>query len=88
MQLRGLRPGTTVHGLRSSFRTWVAEQTNFPHDIAEAALAHKVPDAVVRAYRRTDFFERRRKLMDLWAGYCSRSPATATVTPLRRPADA
>jgi integrase len=87
-QLQALRAGSTVHGLRATFKTWASEQTNFPHEVSEAALAHKVPDAVVRAYRRTDFFDRRRKLMDQWAGYCSRSPASATVTPLRRPADA
>jgi integrase len=87
--LYALRPGTTTHGFRSSFRTWASEQTHFPHEVCEAALAHKVPDAVVRAYRRTDFFERRRKLMQAWASYCARpcSPG-ATVTPLRRIAGA
>jgi integrase len=84
MQLRGLRPGVTTHGFRSSFRTFASEQTNFPHEVCEAALAHKVADAVVRAYRRTDFFERRRKLMETWAAYCSRPVAAgANVTPIR-----
>jgi integrase len=85
MQLRGLRPNTTTHGFRSTFRTWAAEQTNFPHEVCEAALAHKVPDTVVRAYRRTSFYERRRALMEAWASYCSRPTLpNATVTPLRR----
>jgi len=83
-QLRRLRPGMTTHGLRSSLRTWVAEQSNFPDAVAEAALAHKVPDALLRAYRRTDFFERRRKLMEAWASYCATSPARGEIVPLRR----
>ncbi|MBP0614297.1 tyrosine-type recombinase/integrase [Jiella mangrovi] len=60
----------TVHGFRSSFRDWVAEETNFQREVAEAALAHSVGDAVERAYRRGDALEKRRKLMDAWAGYC------------------
>jgi hypothetical protein len=64
-----------VHGTaRASFRTWCAEQTSIAHEIAEAALAHKVPDAVVRAYRRTDFYERRAALMQQWATYCMQPP--------------
>ena len=75
----------TIHGFRSSFRTWAAEQTSFPHEIAELALAHTVGDAVVRAYKRTDLFDRRRKLMDAWAAFCSKpAPAGATITPLRK----
>jgi integrase len=83
-ELRELRPDATVHGFRSAARTWMSEQTNFPHEVCEATLAHKVPDAVVRAYRRTDFFDRRRKLMEAWDAYCSRpAPAGATVVPMR-----
>ena len=57
----------TVHGFRSSFKTWAAEATSFPNELSEAALAHVVGDAVERAYRRTDALERRRALMDDWA---------------------
>ncbi|MEM1381137.1 MAG: site-specific integrase [Pseudomonadota bacterium] len=64
--------GYTVHGMRSSFRDWAAECTDAPHEVAEAALAHKTSDAVVRAYRRTDFFEKRRDLMIAWAHYLGR----------------
>jgi len=59
----------TVHGFRSSFRDWVAEQTSFPPDWAEAALAHSVPNKVEAAYRRTKYFDQRRDLMAKWAGY-------------------
>ena len=59
----------TVHGFRSSFRDWVAEETNFPREIAEAALAHVVGDATERAYRRGDALERRRELMEAWAQF-------------------
>ena len=59
----------TVHGFRSSFRTWVAEQTNFQRELAEQALAHAVGDSVERAYQRGDALDKRRKLMQAWATY-------------------
>jgi integrase len=61
----------TPHGFRATFRTWVAEQTAFPHEVAEAALAHTQVDKVVAAYQRGDLFEKRRKLMAQWAAYCT-----------------
>lgn len=60
----------TVHGFRSSFRDWAGEATEFPQDIAEAALAHVVGNSVERAYRRGDALERRRALMLLWESFC------------------
>lgn len=74
----------TVHGFRSSFRDWCAEQTNYPREIAEAALAHVLKDKTEAAYQRGDLLEKRRKLMEAWAGYCSRQAATAgNVTQMR-----
>jgi integrase len=67
MLLRRLKVDDTVHGFRSSFRDWAGEETSFPREIAEAALAHTVGDAVERAYRRSDALEKRRKLMEAWA---------------------
>jgi integrase len=62
----------TVHGFRAAFRTWAAEQMpTIPEAVAEAALAHSVPGAVVRAYQRAKFMDLRRKLLDAWAAYCS-----------------
>jgi len=78
-----LKRQVTVHGFRATFRTWAAEQTAFAHEIAEAALAHRVGDAVVRAYKRTSFFDKRRKLMEAWAKYCSTVPAAGAVVPMR-----
>ena len=63
--------GVTVHGFRSSFTDWAAEQTEFPKEIADKALAHTVPNAVEAAYRRTDFFDKRRILMRAWADFLS-----------------
>lgn len=60
-----------VHGFRTSFRTWAQERTNYPREVAEAALAHLSGDAVERAYARSDLFEKRRKMMETWAGYLS-----------------
>lgn len=57
------------HGFRSSFRDWAAEKTDHPREVVEAALAHVVQNKVEAAYRRTDLFERRRRLMDDWAAY-------------------
>ena len=57
----------TAHGFRSAFRDWAEEQTAYPHAAMEAALAHKVPDKVEAAYRRTKLFEKRRELMADWA---------------------
>jgi integrase len=59
----------TVHGMRSAFRDWVAEQTSFPGEWAEAALAHALPNKVEAAYRRTKFVEQRRQMMAAWADY-------------------
>jgi integrase len=61
----------TLHGLRSSFRDWCGDATSHPRDVAEAALAHAVGDAVERAYRRGDALDKRRMLMDDWGTYCA-----------------
>ena len=57
------------HGFRSSFRTWCAEATDTPREIAETALAHISGSAVELAYRRTDYLEQRRVLMERWADH-------------------
>jgi integrase len=84
--LRGMRPGLTVHGFRSSFRDWAAEQTGYPSEVAEAALGHVVGDKVEAAYRRGDVLEKRRRLMAAWADYCGRPPASGDVVPIQRAA--
>jgi integrase len=60
----------TVHGFRSTFRDWATEVAHAPREIAEAALAHVVGDAVERSYARSDALERRRALMQEWAAHC------------------
>jgi len=60
----------TMHGFRSSFRDWVGNETEFQRELAEAALAHVVGDAVEQAYRRGDALEKRRNMMNAWARYC------------------
>ncbi|MEQ1768501.1 MAG: integrase arm-type DNA-binding domain-containing protein [Devosia sp.] len=72
MLMRRMKHGDlTVHGFRSTFRDWCGDQTTFPREVAEAALAHKVGNAVEQAYRRSSALEKRRKLMDAWSRYCS-----------------
>jgi integrase len=70
--LAALVPGATVHGFRSAFRDWAGEETSFPREIAEQALAHATGGAVERAYRRGDALEKRRALMQAWASFCER----------------
>ena len=67
--LRELGFATVTHGFRSSFRDWAAEQTNAPHAVMEAALAHTIRNKVEAAYARSDLFEKRRALMVAWASY-------------------
>lgn len=74
----------TVHGFRSTFRDWAAEQTNFPGEVCEMALGHAVGDDTEQAYRRTDLLEKRRLLMEAWAKYCATpSQAKGKVTAFR-----
>ena len=67
--LRKLDVAAVPHGFRSSFRDWAAEETDHPREVVEAALAHVVKNKVEAAYRRTDLFERRRRLMEDWSAY-------------------
>jgi len=75
--------GTTLHGFRSTFRDWAADQTNYPNHVVEQALAHAIPNAVEAAYRRGDLFEKRRRLMDAWAEFCGKPQGAAKVMALR-----
>jgi integrase len=77
------RGDCTVHGFRSAFRDWAAEQTNFPNHVVEQALAHAIANSVEKAYRRGDLFEKRRQLMESWSEYCSRPRTAGDVVPLR-----
>ena len=67
--LQKLEIRAVPHGFRSSFRDWAAEETDHPREVIEAALAHVVQNRVEAAYRRTDLFERRRRLMNDWETY-------------------
>lgn len=68
--LKFMKPlGLTVHGFRSSFRDWVAEETHFSNDVAEKALAHAVGNKVEEAYKRSDLREKRREMMQAWANF-------------------
>lgn len=74
----------TVHGFRSTFRDWAAEQTAYPNELVEMALAHVVSDKTEAAYRRGDMVEKRRRLMRDWADFCTRpGGVTDNVLPLR-----
>ena len=64
--------GVTVHGFRSSFRDWAGNETHFPRELAEAALAHVIGDKAEQAYRRGDALEKRREMMEAWAASANR----------------
>jgi len=84
MTLRRMKVDVTAHGFRSTFRTWVAERTAYPHEVAEAALTHTQGDKVVAAYQRGDLFEKRRRLMADWATFVGTAGTAGAVLPLRR----
>jgi integrase len=67
--MQAVRPDVTLHGLRSTFRSWCAEQADVRQDLAEAALGHAISNQVVAAYQRNDLFNLRTDLMARWAGY-------------------
>ncbi|WP_367184178.1 tyrosine-type recombinase/integrase [uncultured Azohydromonas sp.] len=79
---------TVPHGLRSTFRDWAAERTNYPREVAEMALAHSIGNKVEAAYRRGDLFEKRRRMMDDWAAFLARVEQAGQVVPLRAVATA
>jgi integrase len=70
------------HGLRSTFRDWAAERTNFPGEMAEVALAHKISNAVEASYRRGDMIEKRRRMMGEWGEFLTAAPKLAKVVRL------
>lgn len=70
----------TVHGFRSTFSDWCSEQTSFPSEVREMALAHIVSDKVEAAYRRGDLFEKRPQLAEAWSRYCASGPAEQRLT--------
>jgi integrase len=73
MALGTLEKGITCHGFRSSFRDWAGEETDYPHDICEAALSHTRRDKTHSAYQRGDLLAKRRKLMEAWGQFCEPS---------------
>ncbi|MFZ2080110.1 MAG: site-specific integrase [Xanthobacteraceae bacterium] len=87
MLLRRMNRGElTVHGFRATFKTWASERTSFQNEIVEASLAHTIGGKVEQAYMRGDMFEKRRRLMQAWATFCTTAPAQepqSNITPLR-----
>ncbi|MDM0049297.1 site-specific integrase [Variovorax sp. J22R115] len=87
--MRRMGQQAVPHGLRSTFRDWCGERTNFPRDLAEQALAHSLADKTEAAYRRGDALEKRRVMMETWAKFLTTPrPTSAAVTPIRKRANA
>ena len=70
----------TVHDFRSTFHDWASEQTSFPHEVCEMALAHTIGNKAEAAYRRGDLFDKRRKLMEAWQAFTESKPIANIVT--------
>jgi integrase len=81
--LRRMEAPAVPHGMRSTFRDWAAERTNFPSDMAEMALAHTIDSAVEAAYRRGDMLAKRLKMMQAWADFCDTIPKAGNVVPFK-----
>ena len=81
MLLRRMGRGElTAHGFRATFKTWASERTSFQNEIVEASLAHTIGGKVEQAYMRGDMFEKRRRLMQQWATFCTSAPAATRKT--------
>jgi integrase len=81
--LRGMNGnGLTVHGFRSTFRDWAGDRTNYAREVIEHALAHRIKDKAEASYRRSDALEKRRRLMEAWAKYCSSARPSGEVVAL------
>ena len=76
----------TVHGLRSTFRDWISERTNYPHEVAEQALAHTIPNATEKAYRRGTLLAKRARLMADWQRFLKNPHPAGTVLAMERSA--
>jgi integrase len=80
MMLRRMKiENATIHGFRSSFRDWAGNETGYPRELIETALAHVIGDKAEQAYRRSDALEKRRNLMEAWANYCEPKRTTNIV---------
>ena len=77
------RGDLTTHGFRATFKTWATERTNYQREVIEAALAHVIGDKTEAAYQRGDLLDKRRRLMDAWAAYCSGRALSGDVVALR-----
>jgi len=83
--IKELHSGITAHGFRSTFREWAGDQTNYPRETIEHALAHQLKDRAEAAYYRKSQFPKRVKLMASWAKFCDTTPTDAdNVTPIRK----
>jgi integrase len=83
LHMRRMKVDAVPHGFRSTFVDWAAERTNYPLELREMALAHKITNQTQAAYQRGDMFERRRALMSDWAAFVQTEPSPANVVRIR-----
>jgi hypothetical protein len=86
LERMGWKEATTTHGVRAAFKTWATERTNYAREVVELCLSHVQGDPLERAYQRGDILEKRRRLMQDWANYCTsgaQSAGSGTIVALR-----
>ena len=71
---------TTTHGIRAAFKTWATERTNYPREVVELCLSHARGDPLERAYQRGDILDKRRRLIQEWADFCTTGADAAGAT--------
>jgi integrase len=86
-QLHRTHPELTVHGFRSTFRTWAGESRNFASEVCEMCLAHKIESTIAQTYNHTDYVEKRRVVMGSWSEYCLYGDKKADVVPINKAAN-
>jgi len=77
--LQRTHPTLTIHGFRSTFRTWAGEARHFESEVCEMCLAHKIESGIARTYNRTEYLEKRRVVMEAWSEYCLNGDSKAEV---------
>jgi integrase len=82
-EIAGEGVDVTAHGMRSTFKDWASEETSYEDIVSEMALAHRVKDSTIKAYRRGDLFAKRAALMQAWADYCAGKAAGDNVVLIR-----
>jgi integrase len=82
--LQRTHPTLTIHGFRSTFRTWAGEARHFESEVCEMCLAHKIESGIAQIYNRTEYLDKRRAVMEVWTDYCLNGNKKADIVPIKK----